>query len=894
MTDKRILIVPVAVLAAWAAVAPARAGEAEGLAALSVNKWVKLPGTVENCYWFSGLIYAPDRGQVLHWGAEDKYGKKYVRNEILAFDAAKGDWVSDYPGDPNPGVGSCGYYGAGGMLPSGRPKPSVTLNGVCYDTRRGQVVYTMYGLMAAYDPKAKSWKDLKAKTVLPEPVQERAGAYWNWQLTGKFKAEFDGGPPVYGMGTCYDPVNDEVVLFPHFSAKNISLRDATGQITGHYGTFRYSFQDNTWRVVSDTFGSAEVKKARAGLIAVMSKASAAMDAAWLLNRKPDPAKAAEAARMMAAASAEADKLKLPAQARAGFAAVPALLKSAAAALAGGKTADSRKPARDALWAMNEVLDGALRVEPEPRCGSPMVYDAKNQCIVMFGGQTGLTRTDLGQRGEEYWGLDDTWIYDCKTRQWRELEGRNRPPRQRLPMLAYDSESGLVLLVTMGGKPVATTLWTLDVAKGEWSKRDEQSWPGERAVCVGYHANVPMAMLGFDERARLLLIAQPDTKTHTLQSTFALKLDLGTLPAQPAPAWVPMPPIKPFEPAPEDPAWVARLKSLPANVWVAAKPSKEPAARAYTNVGYDPVRDWIVYYGGGHASWQNSDVEVYTVGANCWRTSVGTECDFIPPIGWEGVALDYRGASPPYHKLNGYVAFDGRMYHYVGTDKAYMQVFEDPKMVRLYDIDRGGVWRELPIARISRTPENASIEQGQGGLHLVDPAGRFLSLPLTYGTSFRCYDVNENTYTVRNVPDPRPGPNSGQYRNFCYVQDRDQILWVRHARDSGSSTWLYDIKGNKFTELKPKHEPSGLFNGLEYMPEQKLALGIIAESKQQWVYSFEKNDWTQLPVKTDGGVTAFDAPYGHMVYATRHGVFVNYSERFGTWVMRPDFSQIDWE
>jgi hypothetical protein len=156
MTAKRILIALMPVLAAWIAV-PAAAGEAEGTANLPVNKWVKLPGTVENCYWFSGLIYAPDRGQVLHWGAEDKYAKNYVRNDVLAFDAASGDWVSDYPSDPNPGVGSCGMGGAGAMLPSGRPRPSVTLNGACYDSKRGQVIYTMYGLMAAYDPKTKTW-----------------------------------------------------------------------------------------------------------------------------------------------------------------------------------------------------------------------------------------------------------------------------------------------------------------------------------------------------------------------------------------------------------------------------------------------------------------------------------------------------------------------------------------------------------------------------------------------------------------------------------------------------------------------------------------------------------------------------------------------------------------
>jgi hypothetical protein len=864
---------------------------AESLKNLPVNTWTKLPSKVEKGYVFSGLVYAPGRKQVLHWGAVTTNSvAPSVRNDVLAFDVASGDWVSDYPSDPNPGLGSSGVSGAGAMLPSGRPRPSVVLLGTCYDTKRDRVICTMPGLMAAYDPGAKTWKDLKAKTIMPWPVTEYAGVWWNWGSTGKMKVEFDGGPPVYGMGTCYDPVNDEVLLFPHFSAKNVSLREATGQITGHYGTFRYSFQDNTWRVVSDTFGSEETKKARRELIAVMAKTSAAMDAAWVLNRKPDAAKAAEAAKQMEAASAEAEKLDLPAKAKAGFVVVPGLLKSAAEAVSGGKLGDAQKPARDALWTMNEVLDSSLRVEPEPRCCSPMVYDSKNQCIVLYGGQTGLTRTDLGSLDSEYWGLDDTWVYDCKTRQWRDLECKNRPPRQRLPMLAYDSESGLVLLVTLGGKPVKASIWALDVAKREWTKRDEQGWPGGLATSSGGGSEypkpaAPMEMLGFDEGARLLLITQPAAGG---QSTYALKLDLGKLAPQPAPAWTPMPAIRPQEVAPEDPAWLAKLKNLPANVWVPAKPPKEIGDRAWSNIAYDPIRGWVVYYGGGHSSYQVNDVAVYSVGANRWSSGVGTQCDFIPPVGWEGCAIDFRGGSPPYHKLNGYVAFDGRVFHYVGTDRAYMQVYEDPRMVRFYDIGRGGVWRELPLARVSRTPESASIMQGQGGLHMVDPAGRILTL--LEGSVFRCYDIGENSYVVRDVPAPRPGPND-QSRSFCYVPGKDQILWVKHAKGT-SSTWLYDIKENKFAELKPKHEPAGLLNGLEYVPEQNVALGVVAP-QQQWVYSFEKNDWAPLTLKTEGGSMTFVGPYSQMVYAGKHGVFVNYCPG-ATWLMRPDFSQVKWE
>ena len=301
--------------------APGPAGEAGGAAGLPVNKWTQLPSRREPGYVWSSPVYVPSRGQLVHWGSTDirtggrlGFEKGTSRNDALALDASTGNWISDYPSDEKAAVGIAGVTGGGGMLPSGRPKPSHVMQGGCWDSKREQVVYTMKGLMAAYDPKTKIWKDLGAKTVMPFPAFEYSSG-----IAANPRTEFAGGPPVYAVGTCYDPVNDEILLFPHFDAKNISLRDATGQISGHYGSFRYSFKDNTWRPVADSFGSEETQKARKNLIAIMAKTSSAMDAAWLLNRKPDAAKAAAADKQLEAAAVEA--------AQAGRAAVAELLRA---------------------------------------------------------------------------------------------------------------------------------------------------------------------------------------------------------------------------------------------------------------------------------------------------------------------------------------------------------------------------------------------------------------------------------------------------------------------------------------------------------------------------------------------------------------------------------------
>jgi len=131
-----------------------------------------------------------------------------------------------------------------------------------------------------------------------------------------------------------------------------------------------------------------------------------------------------------------------------------------------------------MWAFDEVLDKPLRVEPPPRCGTPLVYDPRNQVVVMFGGHSGIVRHDLRKPGQGDGGpgrLNDTWLYDCRAKQWRDVSKSHRPPPTLWPKLAYDPASGLVLLITWDAKPGddraarTATLWGFDAATTEWQQ-----------------------------------------------------------------------------------------------------------------------------------------------------------------------------------------------------------------------------------------------------------------------------------------------------------------------------------------------------------------------------------------------------------------------------------------
>ena len=124
-------------------------------------------------FTYASPVYVPVRKRILHWGAIRNIYRVPLQNrdDVLAFDPDRGDWVSDYPTTPNlkpshssgqTGIGTS-IRGTAEMQKNGRPTPSMFVNAVCYDSKRKQVVYAMKGLMAAYDPVVKKWTVIRSR-----------------------------------------------------------------------------------------------------------------------------------------------------------------------------------------------------------------------------------------------------------------------------------------------------------------------------------------------------------------------------------------------------------------------------------------------------------------------------------------------------------------------------------------------------------------------------------------------------------------------------------------------------------------------------------------------------------------------------------------------------------
>jgi len=835
MRHVELLVAAVAVLPAATAPAAEPPAPVAGIDKLPANQWVALATKPEPGYRFSQPIYVPGRGQVLHWGgiARSDY-RPWFRNDVRAFDPDRCEWLSDYPPAEklpslmNPPHGKGVWYtGVAEMLECGTPTPSAIANGVCYDSKRDQVIYTMKGLMAAYDPKTRKWRDMEAKTV----------------LDGK---EHPGGPPVYGVGTCYDPVNDEILLFPHWGGDNLDMVAVNGRASAHWGTFRYRFDENTWRRVGNTFGSAAIRQERETVMGELAAASRKADEAWAQGRKPGDLKT--------------------------------------------------------IKELEQALDGRLRVEPPARTGTPLVYHPKLEAVVMFGGQDGIVRTDLGP-DQRPGRLNDTWLYDCKDRQWRRLECKRRPPPTLWPKVVYDPESNRILLVrrTGGwGEDPSISVWALEVERAEWSLLHEQPWPWEMATSgsQGWRNSLHEVALLPDRNVLLLTqVLRPD-HDRWVQETYAFQFDVDKLKPQPAPEWTPPPPVQPQVVPPDDPQWVEKLESLPANTWTDAEPPRQPASRGWGVAACDPVRGLVAYFGGGHSSYQVNDVAVYAVGANRWVHTAGDVNDWVPPVGWGGVAMGLHGGPHAHHQRNTYVALDGRVFRSIGSGSRRWSPEAEkqpgPRYAWFWDIDRGGVWR---MQKIEKVTLGDGVPGTWGQPHLVHPDGK------VYGFGgalepydgrffpdelyFNIYDIYANTLEVKKVPPPHPAPVL-EYRPFCTIPERNQIFFYEYREGHGHATWVYDVAKNRFTDLKPKRQPPDQVGTVLYLPEQDTVFAP-AGREEQWVYSFRHNTWAPLPV--EGKQVRFDPVYAQTVFVAEYGVLVNLPK---TELMRPDLDDVKWD
>jgi N-acetylneuraminic acid mutarotase len=173
-------------------------------------------------------------------------------------------------------------------------------------------------------------------------------------------------------------------------------------------------------------------------------------------------------------------------------------------LFGGYTLDETRDFYNDTWVLSPVdatwtkllIDG-----PCNRGSHSMAYNPDLSNILLFGGQTNTKR------------LSDTWVFDCNTETWTEIETETTPEGRSDFDMVYDPNNQVFIIY--GGWGDRTGLqhdtWTFDLETSTWNEIETENTPGriygqsleydhlrERVILYGGHLRSPISHEYVDE------------------------------------------------------------------------------------------------------------------------------------------------------------------------------------------------------------------------------------------------------------------------------------------------------------------------------------------------------------------------------------------------------------
>lgn len=209
-------------------------------------------------------------------------------------------------------------------------------------------------------------------------------------------------------------------------------------------------------------------------------------------------------------------------------------------------------------------DWTLDAEPLPRALSPIAYDPKTKLFVLFGGD----HLD--------YLMNDTWVFDPAEKKWTHRTPRTSPPPRANHALKAPGDGTVVL---SGGYAYTSNT---DYVGGQYRDHNDGDWTYDLG------ANTWTGKGGVEE-ARVF-------RTGRLHPDFYM------------------------QGPPPDPSAVAQwLAAVPVNAWTLTRPPQLPALnRDWGTAVFDPDRDLILRWSGGHSAHGGTDVLQYHVRTNRWE------------------------------------------------------------------------------------------------------------------------------------------------------------------------------------------------------------------------------------------------------------------------------------
>jgi len=526
----------------------------------------------------------------------------------------------------------------------------------------------------------------------------------------------------------------------------------------------------------------------------------------------------------------------------------------------------------------------LAKQPPPRCNAPLAYDSRNKLIAVFGGDA----------QDRY--LSDTWVYDCAGRQWRELETNLRPFPRALPALCYLDKHGVFAMA--GGIPgvpwppgyrhrprgkFGGEVWVLDAAKAEW-----------RMVGTGFPGGFWYSLLYDGKRDQVLLHRGTSKYPKNDQLQFYAwkpRLEAAgkgvTHDGKPVyryhpPEWYTQDKVgKAFGPLPPvDPqAGEKLIASLEPNKWKALKPPRNSYGRTWGTIAYDPDRQEVLNWGGGHCGYCGTDIGHFSLKTLRWQTSFAPEFPPAPYSAFYGDESSFLISSRTFKGRpwvqHGRVSF---AYDPVTKKVAFTQTISRTPT-------RGFTYIYDPARRdfVDVFPQPFIPGWAVSGLNVSTPHGvyNYLTKGDHRSKQVGLFKLDVEKRRWANLSGGKTTAPARERNRVVYDAKRDRLILVTGKRtDRRSETpqmWAWDLKAGARDWLKLEmtgEVPPHFYRETVYIPKYDCLLSSPRTGKGQkgMIYQCnlsEGNKWIKTGVELAGGV----GPGTGLVYDARLDVLV---------------------
>jgi hypothetical protein len=506
---------------------------------------------------------------------------------------------------------------------------------------------------------------------------------------------------------------------------------------------------------------------------------------------------------------------------------------------------------------------SLSTQPAARCGSPMVYDAKNQKIILFSGDH---RDSM---------MTDTWIYDVASKTWSQKHPALSPKPRAGHAMVYLPKSQKVVM--MGGFTQFSTfasndaeyakidtfeIWTYDVSNGtegawslvkHFSSANPVCIPGQQPYCLAAAADTADRIIAIGagpnyyafDAITYYLECDPSQIDVAGTQTYRGKTDSTAVRTQRSdPAW-----YKLDDASVDTAAQENALRSLPQNVWTLITPPKSPfPGKDYSTAVFAPEFDRLIRWGGGHATLCFNEMPEYSMSRNRWSIGYRPESSLESYRNGGGPSPTFAGRPTlPSHPYDNYdycpilkkvVLWQSRTTWFYDVQKKDWDTLRLPVLSSMGgQLDYHRALNATPHGMVAWAPPS-SDEWGAGRLWLLD------TLTLTW-----------KALTIKGTD---AFPAVSDYSGMVYDGKRDRLIFARN--DGAGQLWEYRFPDSTIAKLNPGN--TGVVTSMGqprecvYLPNEDevvfLAGVTVGGRLGHLLYDCTANSWRNQPVTGAGG------------------------------------------